>query len=118
MAANRFELFLSANRDLRAFLARVDGLASGRDDLKPDDLRALGRLLESMAPEIAQASPEDAADTNLQIQVKEYISHLRTLQSALEQVRCVMLARRAELDVARQHIEGFRGWADAYRQTA
>jgi hypothetical protein len=92
-------------------------LVRGTNDVGAEDLRAIGRLLETMAPELAAVS-HNASDAALQEQVQRYISNLRSLQVSLEQIRCVMLARRAKLDSARQHVEGVRSWANAYRQTA
>ena len=118
MNSNRSDLFASANLELYAFLSRVDGLVQGTSDLDAKDVRAIGRLLETMSPEIANAPRNVSDDACAQEQVQQYISNLRSLQVSLEQVRCVMLARRAKLDAARQHIEGVQGWANAYRQTA
>lgn len=118
MPADRHDRFLSANRELRNFLERVDALVHGTSDVGVDELRALGCLLEAMAPEMGEASLAVSVDTVLQAQIQEYIGNLRELQASLEQVRCVMFARLAQIDSARQHIDGFRGWVDAYRQTA
>jgi len=56
MPAGRLNRFLSANRELRNFLERVDAMAHGTGDVGPGELRAIGRLLETMAPEIGEAS--------------------------------------------------------------
>jgi hypothetical protein len=118
MNTDRNELFASANLELLAFLSQADGLVQGTSDLGAEDLRAIGRLLETMAPEMAKSPRNGCDDAGAREQVQRYISNLRSLQVSLEQVRCVMLARRAKLEAARQHVEGVRGWADAYRQTS
>lgn len=109
---------LYANRELRNFLERVNHLVHGTGEIAAVDLRALGQLLKSMAPEIAASSRDASADAALQAQVREYTGNLRALQASLEQVRCVLLARRAQIEAAQQHVDGFQGWASAYRQTA
>jgi hypothetical protein len=118
MAANSHELFVSANHELRAFLTRTEGLVHGTSDMDAEDLRALGRLLQRVAPEMEASSRIGNSDMALEEQVQLYIANLRSLQVCLEQVRCVMLARRSKLEAARQHIEGVQSWANAYRQTA
>jgi len=118
MNAHRVNLFFSSNQELSAFLSRAEALVHGTGDVGWEELAALGRLLNTMAPEMAEAAHPDFADAALQEQVQRYVAHLRSLQVALEQVRCVMLARRAKLDAARQHVEAVQGWANAYRQTA
>ena len=118
MPPGRLDRFLSANRELRNFLERVDGMVHGTGDVGPGELRAIGRLLETMAPEIGEASHAVSADAALQAQTQEYVGNLRALQASLEQVRCVMFARLTQIDAARQHMDGLQGWANAYRQTA
>jgi hypothetical protein len=118
MPTDRYDRFVSANRELRSFLERVDELVHGTGDLDAGDLRAIGRLLETMAPEIGQTSTGVSGEAVLQAQIQEYIGHLRTLQLSLEQVRCMMFARLAQIGAARQHMNGLQGWANAYHQTA
>ena len=118
MPAGRLDRFLSANRELRNFLEKVDALVHGTSDVGPGELRAIGRLLETLAPEIVEASPAVSADAALHAQIQEYIRNLQALQASLEQVRCVMFARLAQIEAARQHMAGLHGWSHAYRQTA
>jgi hypothetical protein len=122
MPNSRLDRFLSANRELRNFLQRVNGLVHGTGDVGPAELRALGGLLDAMAPEIADSSTAVSADAVLQAQFQEqfqeYVGNLRAVQESLEHVRCVMFARLTQIDAARQHMNGLQGWANAYRQTA
>jgi hypothetical protein len=118
MPAGRIDRFFSANRELGKFLEQVDALVRGTSDVGPGELRAIGRLLEIMAPEIGEASLAVSADAALQAQIQVYVGNLRALQASLEQVRCVMFARLTQIAAARQHMDGLQGWANAYRQTA
>jgi|SRR6267378_386334 len=118
MPPARADRFLSANCELRNFLQRVDALVHGTGEVGPGELRAIGRLLETMTPDIGEASHPVSADAALQAQIQEYVGNLRALQASLEQVRCVMFARLTQIDAARQHMDGLQGWANAYRQTA
>jgi hypothetical protein len=118
MPTDRYDRFLSANLELRGFLERVDALVHGAGEVDAGNLGAIGRLLDAMAPEIGETSHGISGDAVLEEQIQEYISNLRRLQASLEQVRCVMFARLAQIGAARQHMIGLQGWANAYRQTA
>jgi len=117
MECHKHERFLSANRELRDFLNRVDGLASGTCSITEKDLQALSRRLSSLAPEIGDASRGETLDTDLQGEIAEYVKNLRALQSGLERVRCFMLTRKLQIESEKRHIEGLQGWVSAYHQT-
>jgi hypothetical protein len=117
MPTDRSSRLLSANRELRSFLARVDGMVHGTADIGAGDLRELGRLLRSMAPEISEGSSHVSVDAALRALIQEYTGNLRALQSSLDQVRCVMLARRVQMEAAGQRLQGLQSWTSAYRQT-
>jgi ABC-type phosphate transport system auxiliary subunit len=118
MPAGYLNSLLSANRELRNFLERVDALIHGTSDLGADQLRALGHILEAMAPEISEAKRAASLDASLQAEIREYTANLQALQASIEQVRCVLLARRAQIEAAQQHLGGLQGWTSAYRRTA
>jgi len=118
MNGNRNDLFASANQELRAFLSRAENVVQGTGDIGAEDLRALGQLLDRMAPEMAEDPRKVPGDAIVQEEVQRYVSNLRSVQVSLEQIRCVMLARLAALDATRRHVEGFHDWANAYQQTA
>jgi hypothetical protein len=118
MLADCHGRLLSANSEIRTFLERVAALVHGTGDLDASDLNGLGRLLETMAPEIARVSGGGAVENAIQDQIQMYTDNLRALQAALNQIRCVMLARREQIEAAQQHMSGLRGWVNAYRQTS
>ena len=118
MTSEQQERFRSANHELRNFLDAVRALVRGAGEIEAADLQTLSRLLETMAPEMGAASREAALDAILGEAIAEYKTNLQNLQSALEQVRGVMLARRAQLDAAKQHMDTFQSWVSAYRRTA
>jgi len=117
MESNKHERFFSANKELRDFLQRVEGLASGTCSISERDLQALSRRLSTLAPEIGDASRGETLDTGMRNEVAEYVRNLRALQTALEKVRCVMLARKTQIETQRRHLDGLQGWVNAYRQT-
>jgi hypothetical protein len=109
--------FAAANIELSEFLRRVDGLASGTESITERDLQSLSRRLSTLAPEIGDASRGVTLNETLQDEIATYVKNLRALQTALEKVRCIMLARKMQLEGAKRHLHGLQGWVNAYHQT-
>jgi predicted nucleic acid-binding Zn-ribbon protein len=114
---NKSETFVAANRELSAFLVRVDRLAAGSGDLNARDLQALSNRIAVVGPELCSASQVESVDTALQHEIVRYIANLRSLQTALEKVSCIMLARKHQIEADRQHLLAVQGWVAAYHQT-
>jgi predicted nucleic acid-binding Zn-ribbon protein len=117
MGAEKHERFVSANDELRDFLHRVEGLASGTCSIGESDLQSLSQRLSNLAPEIGDASRGETLDADLQNEIAKYVKNLRALQTALEKVRCFMLARKMQLEAEKRHLDGLQGWVNAYNQT-
>jgi ABC-type phosphate transport system auxiliary subunit len=117
MENSKHERFLSANEELRDFLQRVEGLASGTCSISDRDLQVLSQRLSTLAPEIGDASRSETLDADLRNEVAEYVKNLRALQTALEKVRCIMLARKMQIETQKRHLDGLQGWVNAYNQT-
>jgi hypothetical protein len=117
MESNKHERFLTANEELRDFLQRVKGLASGTCSISDRDLQVLSQRLSTLAPEIGDASRSETLDADLRNEVAEYVKNLRALQTALEKVRCFMLARKMQIETQQRHLDGLQGWVNAYNQT-
>jgi hypothetical protein len=113
----KHERFTAANEELRGFLRRVDGLANGTQSVSEGDLRSVSRRIANLGPEVGDASRGATLDQPLQEEIAEYVRNLRALQAALERVRCIMLARKVQLESAKRHVEGVKGWVDAYSHT-
>jgi ABC-type phosphate transport system auxiliary subunit len=113
----KHERFVAANEELRGFLHRVDGLVRGTDSVSEGDLRSVSQRIANLAPEVGDASRGANLDAQLQQEIAEYVRNLRALQTALEKVRCVMLARKLQIESAKRHVEGVKGWVEAYTHT-
>lgn len=109
--------FLSANQELRDFLRRVEHLANGAGTVNEDDLQKIAQRLLNLAPEIGDASRSETLNAGLQLEIAEYVKNLQALQGALERVRFVMRARRAQLESAKRHKDGLHTWVNAYHET-
>lgn len=67
-----------------------------------------------LAPRISR---RETADRYLQDEIESYVINLRMLKKTLEDVRATMLARRSDLEITRQHLEGLREFVCAYQRT-
>ena len=117
MDEHKHERFLAANQGLRDFLHRVEKLVTGTGTITDGDLKALSQRLSNLAPEVGDASRGETLDADLRNEIAEYVKNLRALQTALEKVRCIMLARKLQLEGAKRHLYGLQGWVNAYNQT-
>jgi len=112
-----YQQFAEANHEFSEFLRKVDGLTNGTESVTEGDLQSLSQSLAALAPMAGEVLAAQAHDNEQQNDVTEYIRNLRSLQTALETVHCVMLARKTQLDGARRHLHGVQGWVNAYQQT-
>jgi hypothetical protein len=117
MERQKSERFLAANREVEDFLRRAEGLASGTGTVTEQDLKAIWVRLENLAPEVGEFSCGETLAADLPAEIAKYVKNLKTLREALEGIRCVMLARRAQLEAAKRHINGLQSWVNAYQQT-
>jgi hypothetical protein len=115
MESNKHERFFSANKELRNFLQRVEGVASGTCSFTEGDLNTLSQRLTNLAPEIGDASRGETLDAVLRNEIAEYVMNLRALQTALEKIRCFMLSRKMQLETRHRRLNGLQGWVNAYR---
>jgi hypothetical protein len=112
-----YQQFAAANLELDEFLKKVDGLAKGAESIAEEDLLFLSKRLATLAPEVEKTPLLETCGEPLPGEIAEYIKNLRALQLALETVRCVMLARKVQLENAKRHLRGVQGWVNAYQQT-
>jgi hypothetical protein len=117
MERAKHQRFVAANRELRDFLRRTEGIAGGAGAVSEAELKVIWLHLVSLAPEIEGASSCETLDADLQEEIAAYVKNLRELQRAIETIRCVMLARNVELQAAKRHLDGLRGWVQAYQRT-
>ena len=108
--------FLSANQELRDFLRRAEGMANKAGTVSEEDLEKISLRLMNLGPEVGDASRSETLDAGLLSEVAEYVKNLKALQSALEKVRGVMLARRARLESKKRRPDGLQGWFDVLRE--
>lgn len=98
-------------------ISRMREALAGRQNFQPEDVRELSEPVAEMEPILAEAKRLRTLQPDLDGELEAYTGNLGEAQKALEQLRFMLLARRANLDAMRSHIETVGYWAAAYRQT-
>jgi hypothetical protein len=106
-----------SNTKLQMLLARVREALAGRANFGVEDLRAIAEPVAEMAPIIAESTQLRAVAPELHSELEIYTQNLGEMQTALDRVRCVLLARCASLEAQRGHLETVSLWAAAWQQT-
>jgi len=105
------------NLKLREILSRARGALTGREDFTVKDIRAISEPLNEMEQIVFRAADFRAADVELDAELNNYALNLKELQTSLEQVRFMLLARQTHLAAAQGHLERITLWAAALKQT-
>lgn len=106
-----------ANLKLRALLDVTRGSLAGRENFGVDNLHAIAEPLAEMAPLIDKAKELRTLQPELDGELEAYAGNLGEMQTALEQMRFMLLARRAQMDAMRGHLATVKLWSDTLRQT-
>jgi hypothetical protein len=111
------ERFFSANQELRDFLRRAEVLVKKLGTVSDEELETISQCLLNLSPAVGDASRSETLDTGLQGEIAEYVKNLKAFLGALERVRSMKLARRAQLKAANGQTGGLRGWIHVRPQT-
>jgi hypothetical protein len=106
-----------ANSRLRALVRVTRDSLAGRRNFGVEDVRAIAEPVSQMAPLIEEAQSLRTLEPELDGELEAYAGNLGEMQEALEQMRFMLLARRAQMDAMRGHLATVRLWADTLRQT-
>jgi hypothetical protein len=105
------------NAQLAAMLADTKRALAGEREFGAEQVRSLSEPIAAMAlvmeraAELRKLHPEIAGPLDL------YKSQLNELQTTLEQVRMMLLARRSQMDAGRVQLEAVSQWANALGHT-
>jgi hypothetical protein len=105
------------NAQLAAMLADTKRALAGEREFGVEQVRSLSEPIAAMAlvmeraAELRKLHPEIAGPLDL------YKSQLSELQTTLEQVRMMLLARRSQMDAGRVQLEAVSQWANALGHT-
>jgi hypothetical protein len=107
----------SANSRVQEILSRARGALEGREDFTAQEIRALSEPLREMREIVSRSADLRATDAALDAELDRYGATLEELQTNLEQVRFMLLARKAHLSATHGHIERVTLWTEALKQT-
>ena len=117
MELYQHERFVAANQELRGFLRRTEAFARGTGTVTERELKTILARLQNLGPEVGDASRSETLDAQSRVEIAEYVRNLLALQRTVENIRRVMLCRRAQLKAAKSHLDGLQSWIHAYQQT-
>jgi hypothetical protein len=106
-----------ANSRLRDALSRTRGALEGRQDFTAQEIRDLSEPLHEMRDIVSGSTALRAADAKLDAALNTYYATLKELQTSIEQIQFMLLARKAHLTAAHGHVERISLWAEALKQT-
>lgn len=111
------DTLLRVNARLAGLLEAAKLALRGEGDFSVDEVRALRQPVEQMAPIVAEAGELRRLRPELAGQLELYKSNLGDLQTTLEQIRIMLLARQASLEAGRAQLCAVSQWVTAFRQT-
>ena len=106
-----------ANTSLGNILSCIRGALAGSHNLMASEIQAISEPLCGMDPIISRAAELRAGDMEFDQELKKYKLNLEELQTKLEQVRFMFLARQTHLVAAQDNLERVSLWAEALKQT-
>jgi hypothetical protein len=107
----------SANEKLRALISRTRDSLSGRRNFNVEDVRAITEPVGLMQSIVSDAHRLRTIHPDLDGELEAYAGNLGEMQIALEQMRFMILARRAHIEAMRSHVETLGMWTAAVRLT-
>lgn len=118
MEATALERVRAANGTLRDMLGKVRQALAGGASFGVEQVRAIAAPVAAMEAIVWQG-PERCgpAAPELQQELQAYVQNLGELGTALDGMRCVLLARCASLEAQRGHLQTVGLWAAAWQQT-
>lgn len=117
MEATALERVRVANGKLRDMLRKASEALAGRASFGVKEVRAIAEPVASMEPIVSQGPELRAAAPELQNELRAYAQNLGELNTALDRVRCVLLARCASVTAHRGHLQTLGLWTAAWQQT-
>jgi len=106
------------NARLAVLLEKAGRALRGECEFGVHDVRQLREPIEEMAPIVADSVELRVVQPEIIGELDRYKTHLGELQSTLDQLRVMLLARQASLCSDQTHLSAVSKWAAALRQTS
>ena len=113
-ALERLEL---VNARLAELLEGARRALRGESNFGAEEVRRLRQPVEEMAPIVAKSGELRRLRPELAPQLDLYKTNLGGLQTTLEQIRIMLLARRTGMEAGRAQLCAVSQWVNAFRQT-
>jgi hypothetical protein len=117
MEASILDRIRSVNQRLRELLSRTRDALAGQRTFTVEDVRAIAEPVTQMEPIVAEAKRLRALRPELDGELEAYAGNLGELQVALQHTRVMLIARLANMEALRGHLETVGLWTAALRQT-
>lgn len=111
------QTMLRVNARLAELLEGARRALRGEGNFGAEEVRQLRQPVEEMAPIVAESAELRRLRPELDGQLDLYKSNLGQLQTTLEQIRIMLLARQASLEAGRAQLCAVSQWMTAFRQT-
>jgi hypothetical protein len=105
------------NAKLRTLLQATRDALGGRQNFSVEDVRAIAAPVAQMQPIVEEATRRITIQPEVGDELQAYAGNLAELQVVLQQMRIMLLTRRANLEALRGHLQTVGLWAEALRQT-
>ncbi|HWZ97365.1 MAG TPA: hypothetical protein VN025_06350 [Candidatus Dormibacteraeota bacterium] len=105
------------NQTLRPLIVDSRLALRGERDFGVDMVRALAATVGEMDPVMSNAKQLRAEQPGIAKDLDEYVEQATELKTLLEQLRVMLVVRRASLDDNRAHMETVARWASALQST-
>lgn len=89
----------------------------GEGEFDVESVRKLRAAIEEMAPILAQCVELRRTQPETAEAIDVYRSQLKELQTAITQVRVMLLSQRTRMEANRAHFQSVSQWADTLQQT-
>lgn len=113
----------ASNAQLATALEQIVLALAGRGPFGAEELRAVACGVAQAAPLAARAAEPRARGTQehewrvLAEELQVYTGRLRALQTQLDGLRCVLLARGAAIRARQAHLQSLERWSASWQQT-
>ena len=105
------------NGQLASMLANTKRALNGESEFGVEQVQALAALTAPMASVMERAVDLRKMHPELAEPLDSYKSLLRELQTVVEQVRMMLLAKRSQIDAGRVQLAAVTQWANALGRT-
>ena len=106
-----------ANKRLAELLEGTQRALRGECNFGAEEVRRLWQPVEEMAPIVAKSAELRRLRPELAAQLDLYKTNLGWLQTTLEQIRIMLLARQTSMESGRAQLCAVSQWVNAFQQT-